>query len=262
MYKFGIIGVGKMGYAILKGILNKNIFTKEEIILHVHSKERREYFNSLGFNTSFDLSYCLENSEVVLLSIKPQIYDEIINKEYSVPCIISVMAGKRIKDLKKHFSKSFIVRSMPNTPSMINEGVTTVSFESKSSKYYNLSKEILESISKIYEIDENLSDTLLPLNGSMPAYFNLFVKSFIDASIEHNVPYELVKNLLLDSIEGSLKLLRESSESIDDQIKNVCSKGGTTIAGLNKLYEGSFQESIKECYEACRNRSIELSNNN
>ena len=102
-------------------------------------------------------------------------------------------------------------------------------------------------------------DASLALNGSMPAYLELFAKAFIDKAVEDGIDYEIAKKLTCESIISSASLILQSDEAIEQLIKNVCSKGGTTLAGLDKLYEYKFEEAIYECSEACKNRSKELS---
>ena len=101
-------------------------------------------------------------------------------------------------------------------------------------------------------------DATLPLNGSMPAYLYLFAKSFIDIAVKNGVDYETAKKLTAESIISSSKMILSSPDSIDTLINNVCSKGGTTIAGLYELYDNNFKEAVEKCYDACYRRSIEL----
>ena len=101
-------------------------------------------------------------------------------------------------------------------------------------------------------------DATVPLNGSMPAYLELFAKAFIDKAKMDGIDAEIAKKLVCESIISSASLILQSEDDIDTLIKNVCSKGGTTLAGLDKLYEYNFEKAIYECSEACKNRSSEL----
>lgn len=125
-------------------------------------------------------------------------------------------------------------------------------------KDYSLAINILNSIGKCYEIEEKYMDATILLNGSMPAYLELFAKAFIDKAIKDGIDYDIAKQLVCESIITSANLILKSDEDIDTLIKNVCSKGGTTLAGLDRLYDYKFEEAIYECSEACKNRSKEL----
>ena len=263
MYKFGILGVGKMGSSILNGILEAKIFDKKDILLNLYSDEEVEYYGKkLGFNYVRDAKELFLNSELTLLSIKPQVFPEIEDIAKSVDFtgrgIVSICAGITLDYLHSLFNGADIVRIMPNTPALIKKAVATITSKNTKSKYYDLAFKIFNSIGKCYEIDESLMDATIPLNGSMPAYLEYFAKAFIDKAVEDGVDYETAKKLTCESIISSACLILSSDESIDTLIKNVCSKGGTTLAGLDKLYEHDFEKAIHECSEACKNRSTEL----
>ena len=264
MYKFGILGVGKMGGAILSGILNAKVFKKEEILLNLYTDDEVNYYSKeLGFNYTRSPKELFLNSEMILLSIKPQVFPENmeIAKEldFSGKGVISIAAGITISYIKKNFKNADIIRVMPNTPALINKAVATVASENRDSKYYKKAIEILNSIGVCYPVNEDKMDASLALNGSMPAYLELFAKAFIDKAVEDGIDYEIAKKLTCESIISSASLILQSDEAIEQLIKNVCSKGGTTLAGLDKLYEYKFEEAIYECSEACKNRSKELS---
>ena len=262
MYKFGILGVGKMGSSILKGIISSGVYKKEEILLNLYSEaEINEY--GKDFNYVSDPKKLFESAELILLSVKPQIFPEIMEianqLDFTGKGIMSIAAGITIGYIEKHFKGAKIVRVMPNTPALIKKAVATVCSNDTTSTYYKKVFEILSSIGVAYPVDESMMDASLALNGSMPAYLELFAKAFIDKAVADGIDYETAKKLTCESIISSAALILNSDESIDQLIKNVCSKGGTTIAGLDKLYEHNFEEAIYDCSEACKNRSKELS---
>ena len=263
MYKFGILGVGKMGSSILNGILEAKIFDKKDILLNLYSDEEVSYYgDKLGFNYVRDTKSLLESCELTLLSIKPQVFpevEEIAKKiDFKGRGIVSIAAGITLDYLHSLFNNADIVRIMPNTPALIKKAVATITSKNTKSKDYDIAFKIFNSIGKCYEIDESLMDATIPLNGSMPAYLELFAKAFIDKAVKDGVDYETAKKLTCESIISSACLILNSDEPIETLIKNVCSKGGTTLAGLDRLYDYKFEEAIAECSEACKNRSKEL----
>ena len=263
MYKFAILGVGKMGSSILNGILEAKIYDKKDILLNLYSKEEIEYYgNKLGFNYVTDPKLLFESAELTLLSIKPQVFPEIEEIAKSIDFnkrgIISIAAGITLDYLHSLFKNADIVRIMPNTPALIKKAVATITSKNKDSKFYDIAFKIFNSIGKCYEIDESQMDATIPLNGSMPAYLELFAKAFIDKALKDGIDYEVAKGLVCESIISSAELILKSDEPIETLIKNVCSKGGTTLAGLDRLYDYKFEEAIYECSEACKYRSKEL----
>ena len=263
MYKIAILGVGKMGGAILDGIIKSNLYNKKEILLYIHSKEKLDKYLELGFDATSDVEELFKSAETILLAIKPQMFPEVLDsaKKYNFKdrSVISIAAGLTISYIEGFFKNAFIVRAMPNTPAQIGKGVTTVSSKDSKNPYFTKALNIFNSIGVAYEIKEDKMDASLALNGSMPAYLYYFAKGFIDQAVEDGIDFEVAKKLACESIKSSADLLLASTDSIDTLINNVCSKGGTTIAGLNQLQDNGFIDSIKKCSIACKNRSKELS---
>ena len=263
-YKFGILGVGKMGSSILRGIIASGVFKKEDILLNLYTDEEVKTYGDEGFTyVKNDPKRVFELCDLTLLSVKPQVFPEVAKiadeLDFNGKGIMSIMAGITISSIEVHFKNAKIIRVMPNTPALIKKAVATVCSKDINSIYYNQVFDILSSIGVAYPIEESKMDESLALNGSMPAYLELFAKAFIDQAVKDGIDYETAKKLTCQSIISSASLILKSDESIDQLITNVCSKGGTTIAGLEKLYEYKFEEAIYECSKACANRSRELS---
>ena len=263
-YKFGILGVGKMGSSILRGIIASGVFKKEDILLNLYTDEEVKTYGDEGFTyVKNDPKRVFELCDLTLLSVKPQVFPEVAKiadeLDFNGKGIMYIMAGITISSIEVHFKNAKIIRVMPNTPALIKKAVATVCSKDINSIYYNQVFDILSSIGVAYPIDESKMDESLALNGSMPAYLELFAKAFIDQAVKDGIDYETAKKLTCQSIISSASLILKSDESIDQLITNVCSKGGTTIAGLEKLYEYKFEEAIYECSKACANRSRELS---
>ena len=261
MYEIGFLGLGKMGSSILNGILKKCLYPKESVAFYAPSKSTQEKGINLGINLAKDECDLVSSSRIVILAIEPQKYREVfqklLGKDYEGIVIISLAPGKTISYLKSVFVNAHVVRAMPNTPSVINKGVTTLAFDEDVIPEVT---DIFSSIGTYVVVKEEQIDTAIPLHGSMPAYIFAFVKAFVEAGKEYGIDEKDAKELALNAIIGSCELALSSNEDIDTLIDSVCSRGGATIAGLNKLREQGFDESIKQCYEACVNRSEELKN--
>ena len=262
-YKLGILGVGKMGGAILDGVVSSKIYDKKEIYLYSPDEETKNKYVNLGFNFAENEKDLFINSNIILIAIKPQVFGEALvyakDLDFSNRGVLSIAAGKKISELESYFKNATVIRAMPNLPASIRCGAITVC----ANGYDNLFDEafkILESVGSVSKIKEDQMDETLPLNGSMPAYAYLFAKAFIDYAVKNNIDYNVALDLTCNSIKGSMDMILNNKDtSIDTLIKNVCSKGGTTIEGLNKLYDNNFEDIIYECALACTNRSKELS---
>lgn len=262
MYKFGILGVGKMGGAILDGVISANLYDKKEILLYTPDEIIQKDYKAKGFTFAKDEADLFNNSSIILIAIKPQVFDVALPHAKSIDfnnrCILSIAAGKNIKTIESYFKNATVVRAMPNLPASIKEGAITVC-SNKENELADEAIKILSSIGVVCKIKETEMDDTLALNGSMPAYAYLFAKAFIDYANQKGIDYDVARDLTCAAIKGSMDMILANKETpIQTLIDNVCSKGGTTIAGLNKLYDNEFEKAIYECSEACSNRSKEL----
>lgn len=261
MFEIGFLGLGKMGTSLLNGIIKKNLYPIEKIAFYAPSDKTKEKGLSYGINLTKDERDLLINSKIIILAVEPQKYHEIFQKFNDIDCknktIISLAPGKTISYLKQYFKNADIVRAMPNTPSLINEGVTTLAFDN------NQNEEVINIFSSIgiyMVVNEEDIDKMIPLQGSMPAYIFEFVKCFVDNAVNNGIDKNEATKTALHAIIGSCLLALNKNEDLDILIDSVCSKGGSTIAGMEKLKEFGFDRAIKECYEACLKRSQELKN--
>ncbi len=264
MYKLGILGVGKMGSAILEGVIKSNVYSANEIAIYTLEEDIKDKYKKIGINIADNELDLFKGCKSILIAIKPQMFNNVLSYarelDFSDKCIISIAAGQSIATVESYFKNATVVRVMPNTPALIQSASTAICYNRYNDEVKK-AKDIFLSIGAVEEISENQMNESLPLNGSMPAYLYLFAKAFIENGVKLGIDYEVSKRLCCNAIIGSSKMILESSDDIDTLIKNVCSKGGTTIAGLDKLYENEFEKAIDECYKACVNRAIELNNN-
>lgn len=261
MFKLGILGVGKMGSAILEGVIKKEVYSIFDVMLYTPEIEIQNKYKNEGFVIANDEYDLFSNCQTILIAIKPQMFPTVlvnaINLDFTNKCVISIAAGQTISTVESYFKNATVVRVMPNTPALIASASTALCYN-RYNELVDKAKEVFCSIGAVEEITEEQMNESLPLNGSMPAYLYLFAKTFIENAVNLGIDYEVSKRLCCNAIIGSAKMILESSDDIDTLINNVCSKGGTTIAGLNELYNNDFKDAIDKCYSACVNRAIEL----
>ena len=183
MYKIGFLGIGKMGSAILSGIVKANIYSYNEVAIYTTNKNHREYYSNLGCNILDSEISLFLNSEIILLAVKPQKFSEALKEaniyDFNNRAVISIAAGISISYIEGYFKNATIIRVMPNTPALINDASSTIC-ANKKNEYYSKALDIFKSIGAVVEVEENQIDELIPVNGSMPAYLYLFAKTFIN----------------------------------------------------------------------------------
>ena len=261
-YQLGILGLGKMGSSILSGIIKSKIYQKEEVLLFDVNDELKKKYGDLGYKFSDSEQALIDNVEMLILAIKPQMFKVLNNLKINNDLVvISIAAGKTINDLEEIFGKQQFIRVMPNTPSLISHGATAITKSNNVlEETFNKAKNIFESIGVVEEIDESLMNEIIPVNGSMPAFLYYFVEAYIDDATSCGIPYESAKRLACEAVIGSAKMILETGKPIKELINDVCSPGGATLEGLRVLKENNFQEIIKESNKACIKRAYELSN--
>lgn len=260
MYKFGLIGYGKMGGSIIDGLVKSNTYAPKDILIYSLNSDD---ILSRGFNLAKDELDVFENSEVVLFAIKPQTFPEVIEKlnvAKNKPLVISIAAGITIDYIKNNLNGVKVIRFMPNLGAAISMAVSTMSHSDNATKDdIEIAKNIFSKIGSITEVDnEDDINTLLPLNGSYPAYIWYFIRSFVRYAKDCGVSEEAAREMLADATIGCAKMLKESPKDLDTLIKDVCSYKGTTIEGVNVFDEKDLDSIVKEASIKCANRGREL----
>lgn len=275
MINLGFIGAGNMGFAIMKGI--KGSEKNSEIKMHAFSrsisifayepdKEKIERLKQLGVTVCGSENELAEKCEYILLAVKPQVLGDILDKMKpsvrSSHVIISICAGISAEFIKSHTVadvKTAIV--MPNTPAMLGLGASAIARdEAISDKEFEFAKAVIGSCGIVREIPMDKMKEIICINGSSPAFVYLYAKGFVDYAREVGIDEQSALELFAQSLTGSAKMLTDSGMTVEQLIKQVSSPGGTTIAGLDKLYEGRLEETVKEACRACTKRAYELAN--
>ena len=262
-FKLGVIGAGFMASSIINGaILGKRI-NKKQVLVSDISSNSLEKFNKIGIKTTLDNLQVLNNCEYVLLAVKPQNFNSIIENGANISCkkFISIMAGTKKQKIKSLIGDSLVARCMPNTPCSVGSGAVGIDVsdfsEEKDVKFIT---DLFDSFSKVVFVEEDKLNVVTGVSGSGPAYFYLFVKGVIDAGIENGLSFDETKLLAVNTMIGSGKMLLNSNQPIDELISAVCSKGGTTIEAVKTYNENNLGDITKKAINACINRAKELEN--
>ena len=265
MTNVGFIGAGNMGSAIMKGILSSDM--SKDIKLFAFDKfdaalDRAKALGVTGTGTAADV---VRQCKYVFFAIKPQQLDEVLDEVASEvttdTVIVSILAG--VTDeyyAKRTVPGAKVVLVMPNTPFLLGEGATALSrSDSVTDEEFDLVCRIFSSggISKV--ISKDKMKEIIAINGSSPAFIYLYAKYFVDYAKSVDIGEDVAMELFAKSLIGSAKMITDSGKSIDELIEMVSSKGGTTIAGLEKLREGGLASAVEECCKACTKRAYELS---
>ena len=263
MSKIGFIGMGNMGYALMNGCLK--FFDKENVLFFDTNTDRcEEVKGETGVDFVSSVNELVENVKFVVLAIKPQVYEVALDGiESSVSedtIIISLAPGITVDKVKSLTSAKKVIRTMPNTPAMVGEGMTGICYNEEvfSPDEEIVIDKIFDSVGKYKKVDEDLMNAVVCASGSSPAYVFMFI-DYLAKSVEKlGLTRDESIDFVAQTVLGSAKLLMETGEDPDVLKEKVCSPGGTTIEGVKKLDENELEKAIDEATQACFKRCIEL----
>ena len=263
--KLGFIGCGNMATAMMKGIIGNQIIAKEDIIgAELLDAAREKAQNELGIFVTSDNKEAAKKAEILVLSVKPQFYETVINEIKDVvtetQLIITIAPGKTLEWLEGQFGKPVkIVRTMPNTPALVGEGITAACYNQ------NVEKEELEKVVNILEgfgkcevVSEHLMDVVVSVSGSSPAYVFMFIEAMADAAVADGMPRAQAYEFAAQAVLGSAKMVLETGKHPGELKDMVCSPGGTTIEGCEALERGGFRYAIMDCVNKATEKSKRL----
>jgi pyrroline-5-carboxylate reductase len=276
--KVGLIGAGNMGEAIINGLIESGLCGSAQIwASDVRGARLRQLEDTYKINTTQDNTLIFDQVDIIILAVKPQDMDEVLQTLAStfphtikgVKLIISIAAGFPIERIEGHLydpldenSKGLlpVVRVMPNTPALVLAGMAGMS-GNRYAKETDLSqaRTILEAIGKVIEFEEEDLDAVTALSGSGPAYIFYVVESLVEAGAGLGLRPSRALTLTLETIKGSIRLLEETGEAAASLRKKVTSRGGTTEAAFRVLESHLVKEHIVEAVRAAAQRSKELS---
>jgi pyrroline-5-carboxylate reductase len=257
MAKIGIIGIGNMGFAILKGLLH--VYSKEDIIFtDVNTKRCEEISNETGVSYVESNAECANQAKYVILAVKPQYFDPVINNIRNIVTqknvIISIAPGITIESLKNRLGiEKRIVRAMPNTPALLGEGMTGVSYDAAA--FDEEEKQTIESIftsfGKMRLVEEKLINAVGIVSGSSPAFVYMFIEALADSGVKYGLPRDAAYEMAAQSVLGSAKMVLETGKHPGELKDQVCSPGGTTIEGVSALEEFGLRNAVLKAGDAC-----------
>lgn len=260
--KIGFIGCGNMAQAMIRGIVKaKTVPAKNIMVSNPSSKKLENVKADYNVLTTNDNKKVALNSDIVILSVKPNKYAEVIEEiKESVSkdaIIVAIAAGVSIEKINIMFKENKkVVRAMPNTPAFVGEAMSAIT-PGKGIEKEELDDiiEIFNSFGKCEVVDESLMDTVTGVSGSSPAYVYMFIEAMADAAVLNGMPREKAYKFAAQSVLGSAKMVLETGKHPGKLKDDVCSPGGTTIEAVYSLEESGFRAAVMEAVDACTQKS-------
>ena len=267
--KLGFIGGGNMTEALLKGLLASSSVGPKDILVSDLLSDRLEFLNKeYKVKITDDSRKLVQKSDILILAVKPQVVGKVLESFSDVvdkhKIIISVAAGisiNFIEDIldREGKNKISVIRTMPNTPALVQEGATAICGGGHSSKLdIKIAHHIFKAIGQTVAIEETHMDAVTGLSGSGPAYIFMIIEALSDAGVKVGLSREVSNILTIQTILGSAKLARDGGKHPGELKDMVTSPGGTTISGLHMLEEGGVRTALMNAVERATQRSREL----
>jgi pyrroline-5-carboxylate reductase len=261
----GFLGGGNMAEALLRGLLAAGREPASLMVSEPDAAKRRSLARRYKVATTSDNAEVVRASRTVVLAVKPQVLGEVMDALRSVvtrrELFVSIAAGVLLGRLEKGLGgEARVVRVMPNTPSLVGKGAAVICGGSRATKAdVTLVRKIFAAVGDAHVVeDEKLLHVVTALSGSGPAYVYRFAEGLIAAAVKGGMEESLAKALAFQTIAGAAAMMIETGQSPEDLRRAVSSPGGTTLAGLARLDEKGFSDSIAAGLAAAAKRSVEL----
>lgn len=267
MKTIGFIGCGNMAQAMIGGIVQSGIVSGSDIIVSdLNLSNLIAARDKYGISTVANNIECAKDSDILILAIKPNLYERIISEiNRSIKkdvVLVTIAAGRSIESTEKSFGRKIkIVRVMPNTPSLVGEGMSSLSINELITEI-ELKKiiEIFESFGKTEVVDEKLMDVVTSVSGSAPAYIYMFIEAMADGAVLDGMPRDKAYKMAAQTVFGAAKMVLETGKHPGQLKDEVCSPGGTTIEAVATFEELGLRNAVITAMRRCTKKSKEMSN--
>ena len=260
--KLGFIGVGNMASAMIGGILAKTVVEPLDVLGSAKtrsSREKRE--RELGICMTKDNREVVRKTELLFLAVKPRYYQSVIEeirediREEQI--LVTVAPGKTLEWLQEQFGKPVkLVRTMPNTPALVGEGMTAFCANSLvTDKDLETVRTLLESFGRAEEVEERLMSTVVAASGSSPAYLFMLMEAMADAAVAGGMPRAQAYEFVAQAVKGSAVLMEKTKLHPGVLKDMVCSPAGTTIEAVRILEREGLRSGIIEAIRVCEEKA-------
>lgn len=265
--RISFIGSGNMANCLIAGLINDAVPPKNITASDIDSQKCQQLSDYFSIQTTTDNHQAIEQADLVVLAVKPQIIQMVakhLKPALSVnkPLVISIAAGVNSQALQQWLGSDIpLIRTMPNTPAMIQSGVTALfAAENVSHPQKEMAEALMRTTGVTLWVDnESQMDAITALSGSGPAYYFLFMEIFQKAAEEMGLEKDSARLLVLQTALGAAKMALESHDSPAELRRKVTSPNGTTESAINSLLNDQIEQTLSKAVHAARDRAIEMS---
>ena len=263
MDALAVLGGGKIGEALLSGLLRGSRGPDDVVVVEKHAGRAAQLAQQYGV-TTVDVGEAVDRARTLIIAVKPQDIDALLTELAGgvTPdhLVVTVAAGVTTAHIEARLPAGVpVVRCMPNTPALVDEAMTAIAAGAHAGDdHLDVAESVLGAVGRVVRVPENQLDAVTALSGSGPAYFFFLVEAMIDAGILLGLPRTLAAELIVQTAIGSAVMLRDSGQHPVQLREAVTSPGGTTIAAIRELEVHGVRAALLAAIEAAARRSAEL----
>lgn len=257
-----------MAECILSGLLHTRTLLPEQVYVCNRTEARMQYLHDKYGVLYGSMDVLINKCDIVFVGVKPfavvELMDKISSTLKPTTVLVSLAAGISTKTIMQHLSSPSpkIIRAMPNLPSFVGEGTTSISGnENILPEDMDRIASLFRSIGKVFVVEESAIHSVIGAAGSAPAYVFMIIESLADAAVHGGIPRAQAYEMVAQTILGSAKMVLELKKSPSELKDMVCTPGGTTIEALRQLEKGGLRSALMEGAIGCMQKSKEMENN-
>lgn len=265
--KIGFIGAGKMAQAMIEGLVKSSDFHRENIIASAATESTLQFVQEqYGIQITMDNREVAQFADILILAVKPNLHSELIEEvRESIAkdaIVVTIAAGITLEDLANFFGRKIkTVRTMPNTPSLVGEGMSVLcGNEHVNEEDIAKVDELFQNFGKTEWLEEKLMDAVPAISGSSPAYVYMFIEAMADGGVRQGIPREKALMLAAQAVLGAAKMVVETGEHPSVLKDNVCTPGGATIEAVAALEQHKFRGAVLAAMESCTAKVKQMQN--
>lgn len=262
--KIGFIGAGKMGGAILKGLIDSGFAAREDIMASERDEQSAQNVaKEYSIKAVFDNNELVKACDVIVVCTKPFVINEVLegiqNSVSSEKLIVSIAAGVTTEKMESILGQVPTIRVMPNTPAFLSQGMSVLSKgQYANEEQLKFAQEMFSKVGKAIILEENLIDAATGISGSGPAFMYLFIEALAKGGTDLGLDKDIALELASQTAIGAAHMIMETGKSPETLRVEVTTPGGCTAVGLDVLSEAKVFETLVETVKATAKKAFEL----
>lgn len=266
MERFGIIGVGNMGEAILRGLIKGGALPPQQIAVYdINGEKCAALKKELCVTATDSIGQLAKCCDMLLLAVKPDVCGAVIEAHrtaFADKAVISIVTGWSGEKLRHSLpATTRILRVMPNTPALVGQGMAVLeqdgTFRDEERAF---AETLFAGIGRVQYVKPELMNAVVGVSGSGPAYVYMFIEAMADGGVRAGLPRAMAYELAAQTVLGAASMVLETKQHPGKLKDAVCSPGGTTIEAVASLEKEGLRNAVLEAVKACIRRAEEMSN--